>query len=50
MCFQGFDDGVVKLKLRGSCTGCPSSVVTLKSGIKHMLQFYVPDVRDVVEV
>src|SRR4051794_4486912 len=36
--------------LQGSCTGCPSSVVTLKQGIKNMMQFYVPEVQDVVEV
>ncbi|KAI6175410.1 hypothetical protein M3Y97_00685700 [Aphelenchoides bicaudatus] len=48
--FRGFDDGVVKLKLQGSCTGCPSSSVTLKAGIKNMMQFYVPDVKDVIEV
>lgn len=35
---------------QGSCTGCPSSLVTLKSGIKNMLQFYVPEVVDVIEV
>ncbi|TKR73846.1 hypothetical protein L596_021104 [Steinernema carpocapsae] len=48
--YLGFEDGVVNLKLKGSCTGCPSSSVTLKSGIKNMLQFYVPEVKDVVEV
>lgn len=48
--YVGFDDGVVKLKLKGSCTGCPSSSVTLKSGIQNMLQFYVPEVKEVVEV
>ncbi|KAF1592027.1 UNVERIFIED_CONTAM: hypothetical protein FQV16_0000111, partial [Eudyptes robustus] len=48
--FKGFNDGVVKLKLQGSCTGCPSSAVTLKSGIKNMMQFYVPEVQDVIEV
>ncbi|KAK0399898.1 hypothetical protein QR680_003264 [Steinernema hermaphroditum] len=48
--YKGFEDGVVKLKLKGSCTGCPSSSVTLKAGIKNMLQFYVPEVKDVVEV
>lgn len=35
---------------QGSCTGCPSSSVTLKAGIKNMMQFYVPDVKDVEEV
>ncbi|KJH41870.1 NifU-like protein [Dictyocaulus viviparus] len=34
----------------GSCTGCPSSSVTLKSGIQNMLQFYVPEVKEVCEV
>lgn len=48
--YKGFEDGVVKLKLQGSCTGCPSSQVTLKSGIKNMMQFYVPEVKDVIEV
>jgi len=48
--YVGFEDGVLKLKLQGSCTGCPSSVVTLKQGIKNMMQFYVPEVQDVVEV
>uniref|UniRef100_A0A0N4ZS81 NFU1 iron-sulfur cluster scaffold homolog, mitochondrial n=1 Tax=Parastrongyloides trichosuri TaxID=131310 RepID=A0A0N4ZS81_PARTI len=48
--YKGFEDGIVKLKLQGSCTGCPSSQVTLKSGIKNMMQFYVPEVKDVIEV
>jgi len=40
---------VVKLKLQGACSSCPSSVVTLKNGIQNMLQFYVPEVLDVVQ-
>lgn len=48
--FKGFEDGTVKLKLVGSCTGCPSSTVTLKSGIQNMLQFYIPEVDDVEQV
>uniref|UniRef100_A0A7E4WA50 NFU1 iron-sulfur cluster scaffold homolog, mitochondrial n=1 Tax=Panagrellus redivivus TaxID=6233 RepID=A0A7E4WA50_PANRE len=48
--YMGYDDGVVKLKLQGACTGCPSSSVTLKSGIKNMMQFYVPEIKDVIEV
>ncbi|KAK6746822.1 hypothetical protein RB195_000215 [Necator americanus] len=48
--YMGFEDGTVKLKLKGSCTGCPSSSVTLKSGIQNMLHFYVPEVKEVVEV
>ena len=42
--YMGFDDGVVKLKMQGSCTSCPSSVVTLKNGVQNMLQFYIPEV------
>uniref|UniRef100_A0A3P9J4E5 NFU1 iron-sulfur cluster scaffold homolog, mitochondrial n=1 Tax=Oryzias latipes TaxID=8090 RepID=A0A3P9J4E5_ORYLA len=46
--FKGFENGIVKLKLVGSCTGCPSSTVTLKNGIQNMMQFYIPEV-DMVE-
>ena len=45
--YMGFDDGVVKLKMQGSCTSCPSSVVTLKNGVQNMLQFYIPEVRTI---
>lgn len=48
--FMGFDNGVVKLKLQGSCTSCPSSIVTLKNGVQNMLQFYVPEVLSVEQV
>uniref|UniRef100_V9L7K7 NFU1 iron-sulfur cluster scaffold homolog, mitochondrial n=1 Tax=Callorhinchus milii TaxID=7868 RepID=V9L7K7_CALMI len=48
--FKGFEDGIVKLKLQGSCTSCPSSVITLKSGIENMLQFYIPEVDGVEQV
>ncbi|XP_071770269.2 NFU1 iron-sulfur cluster scaffold homolog, mitochondrial [Centroberyx gerrardi] len=48
--FKGFEDGTVKLKLVGSCTGCPSSTVTLRNGIQNMLQFYIPEVDDVEQV
>ncbi|XP_064404887.1 NFU1 iron-sulfur cluster scaffold homolog, mitochondrial-like isoform X2 [Halichondria panicea] len=48
--YKGFQDGVVKLKLQGACTSCPSSVVTLKMGVQNMLQFYVPEVREVEQV
>ena len=40
----------MKLKMQGSCTGCPSSTVTLKNGIQNMLQFYVPEVLEVEQV
>ncbi|RZC34994.1 Ras and/or Nfu N domain containing protein [Asbolus verrucosus] len=45
--FIGYDDGIVKLKLQGSCTSCPSSIVTLKNGVQNMLQFYIPEVLGV---
>lgn len=48
--YKGFEDGTVKLKLVGSCTGCPSSTVTLKNGIQNMLQFYIPEVDQVEQV
>lgn len=48
--YMGFKDGIVQLKLQGSCTSCPSSVVTLKSGVENMLQFYVPEVKGVEQV
>lgn len=47
---KGFEKGIVKLKLQGSCTSCPSSIVTLKSGIQNMLQFYIPEIKGVEEV
>ena len=42
--FRGFEDGIVLLELHGSCSGCPSSTVTLKNGIETMLKHYVPEV------
>lgn len=48
--FMGFEEGVVKLKLQGACTSCPSSIVTLKNGIQNMLQFYIPEVLSVEQV
>lgn len=47
--YKGFEDGVVKLKLRGACSGCPSSKITLKNGIESLLKHYVPEVIEVVE-
>lgn len=42
--FHSFEDGIVKLELHGSCSGCPSSTVTLKSGIENMLKHYIPEI------
>ncbi len=46
--YKSFDEGVVTVELRGSCSGCPSSTLTLKSGIQNLLQRMVPEVTDVV--
>jgi len=43
------DTGVVTLRMQGACSGCPSSSVTLKSGIQNMLMHYIPEVKDVVQ-
>ncbi len=48
--YQGFENGTVYLQLRGACSGCPSSTITLKNGIESMLQHYVPEVKSVEAV
>lgn len=46
--FKSFEQGVVRLSLQGSCSGCPSSTITLKSGIEGLLKRMVPEVEEVV--
>ena len=46
--FKGFDNGTVKLMLQGSCSGCPSSMITLKTGIEGMMKRMIPEVKEVV--
>ena len=48
--FHSFENGVVYLMLKGSCSGCPSSTVTLKSGIENMLKHYIPEVEAVEQI
>jgi Fe-S cluster biogenesis protein NfuA len=48
--FRGYRDGVVRLHMQGSCSGCPSSSATLKHGIENMLRHYVPEVVGVEQV
>ncbi|KAG0369902.1 scaffold protein Nfu/NifU N terminal-domain-containing protein [Gamsiella multidivaricata] len=48
--YRGFEDGIVKLKLKGACRTCDSSTVTLKNGIENMLMHYVPEVTAVEQV
>ncbi len=45
--YRGFEDGIVKLELKGSCSGCPSSTITLKNGIENMFKHYIPEVVSV---
>lgn len=45
--FHSFEQGIVYLEMRGACAGCPSSTMTLKSGIENMLRHYVPEVLEV---
>lgn len=48
--FVGFVDGIVQLKLQGSCKSCASSTITLKMGIERMLKYYVPEVIGVEQI
>jgi Fe-S cluster biogenesis protein NfuA len=49
--YRGFtDDGLVKIRLKGSCRGCDSSTVTLKNGIERMLMHYIPEVKGIEQV
>ena len=45
--FDKYDEGIVFLRMQGSCAGCPSSTATLKMGIENMLKHYIPEVREV---
>ena len=45
--FKSFKDGVVIVELKGSCSGCPSSVMTLKQGVQNLLCHYIPEVKSV---
>jgi NFU1 iron-sulfur cluster scaffold homolog, mitochondrial len=46
--FKSYDDGVVNLMMQGSCSGCPSSMITLKAGIEGMMKRMIPEVKEVV--
>jgi Fe-S cluster biogenesis protein NfuA len=46
--FKSYNDGVVNLMLQGSCSGCPSSMITLKAGIEGMMKRMIPEVKEVV--
>ena len=48
--FKSFKDGIVTVELKGSCSGCPSSIMTLKQGVKNLLCHYIPEVKNVEAV
>ena len=48
--FKEFKDGVVMVQLQGSCSGCPSSTMTLKQGVQNLLCHYLPEVKEVVAI
>ena len=45
--FKSFENGIVTVELKGSCSGCPSSTLTLKKGVQNLLCHYVPEVKEV---
>tara|TARA_B100001059_G_C17594608_1_gene456398 strand:+ start:56 stop:595 length:540 start_codon:yes stop_codon:yes gene_type:complete len=48
--FKEFKDGIVKVQLQGSCSGCPSSTMTLKQGVQNLLCHYIPEVKQVESI
>lgn len=48
--FYGYENGIVTLHLQGSCSSCPSSIMTLKMGVENRLKSLIPEVREVVQV
>ena len=48
--FKSFENGIVKVELQGSCSGCPSSLMTLKQGVQNLLCHYLPEVKEVVAI
>ena len=48
--FKEFKNGIVKVQLQGSCSGCPSSTMTLKQGVQNLLCHYIPEVKEVIAI
>tara|TARA_B100000686_G_scaffold137046_1_gene144283 strand:+ start:420 stop:959 length:540 start_codon:yes stop_codon:yes gene_type:complete len=46
--FKEFKNGIVKVELQGSCSGCPSSTATLKRGVQNLLRHYIPEIKEVI--
>ena len=48
--FKEFKDGIVTVYLQGSCSGCPSSTMTLKQGVQNLLCHYIPEIKEVIAI
>ena len=48
--FKSFENGLVTVELQGSCSGCPSSIMTLKQGVQNLLCHYIPEVKEVIAI
>jgi len=48
--FKEYKDGVVTVNLQGSCSGCPSSTMTLKQGVQNLLCHYIPEIKEVIAI
>ena len=48
--FIEFKNGIAKVQLQGSCSGCPSSTMTLKQGVENLLKHYIPEVKGVEQI
>ena len=46
--FKKYNNGIVTVQLQGSCSGCPSSIMTLKQGVQNLLCHYIPEIKEVV--
>ncbi len=48
--FKEYKNGIVKVQLQGSCSGCPSSTMTLKQGVQNLLRHYIPEIKEVESI
>ena len=48
--YVGFDDGIVKVRMKGACNGCPMSAMTLQWGVENFLKKHIPEVKKVQSV
>ena len=48
--FKKYNNGIVTVQLQGSCSGCPSSIMTLKQGVQNLLCHYIPEVKEVIAI